>query len=212
MKLHLFVHIYPGLIIIPTVTPGAFTSTVLFVFSVPFQVLRLSPKRIFLETQITESNSKTEKQGHVSSRHRYHFHSQLPACFQRRKSELCRVLLTLMEFLARKAAAMQSNKRGMHTLPTSFTASLLGSLSHPLIHFISNTSADHFHHSRQQQSWHVKPLNHVIFPHKPKTNRDLTVFLTGSRGRNQMSFLLRSARVGRKGDSKKIFSTVPSHG
>lgn len=100
-------------------------------------------------------------------------------------------------------------KGGMHTLPTSFTASLLGSLSHPLIHFIPNTSTDHFHHSRQQQSWHVSLYIMLFFPHKPKTNRDLTVFLTGSRGRNQMSFLLRSARVGRKGDSKKSFQPSP---
>lgn len=114
--------------------------------------------------------------------------------------------------LARKAAALQSNKGKGHS-STAFSASFLGSLSCPLIHLIP---IKHLYYSLSLQSvprlltWQL--LNRVIFPH----NRTDQFYYTSMKPtgiwvcswqeaglRNQMSFLLRSAGVGRKETQKK---------
>lgn len=108
--------------------------------------------------------------------------------------------------LAWKAAALQWNKGKAHSFCTPFSASFLGSLSEALLHLI------HLKHLCHYFSLLSVPtvlagqlLNFVIFPHN-QTNRDLTLFLTGSCCRNQMSFLLRSAGVWRKKRLKNSFN------
>ena len=83
---------------------------------------------------------------------RKHFHSQLPACLQSRKSKVCQELLTLKEFWQEKQLHCSLIK-GEHTLfpPPSFPASFLGSLEAP-IHLIRPEHL--YQYSQCQQSQH----------------------------------------------------------
>lgn len=133
----------------------------------------------------------------------YHFHSRLPACLQCRKSELCLVLLTLMEFWQDKQLHC-SEIMGKHSFSTSFSASSPG--SHTLIPLLKRLySSFSLHSVPTVLTWQL--LNCIIFPHS-QTNRDLSPFLSGSWG-NQMSFLLRSAAVKRKKGTQKNLSYHP---
>lgn len=81
---------------------------------------------------------------------------------------------------------------------------------HSLGHFsctnpIMLFTANHCHYSQYQQSWQDNFYIRVFFL-AMKPNRDLSVFLAGNWGRNQMSFLLRSAGVGREKKQKKYFN------
>lgn len=106
--------------------------------------------------------AKEKNKAAWATRHIYRFQSQLPACLQRRKSELCQVLLTLMEFWQEKQLHC-SEIKGEHTLlPPPPLHHLPGSLSRHLIQ-PSNTFFNHFQCSQQrsvpwQHSNHVFPL------------------------------------------------------
>lgn len=61
-----------------------------------------------------------KKQGRVSSMAQIYSRGQLPACLQQRKSEICQVLLTLMEFWQEKqlhCSQIKAKAHSLHLLP-----------------------------------------------------------------------------------------------
>lgn len=71
-------------------------SVILFV-SLTVQISAFSVKSDSQKNNNREGQTVKNKDVQATEQ-RYHFHSQLPACLQCRKSEVCQVLLTLMEF------------------------------------------------------------------------------------------------------------------